>query len=411
MFRISRGKLFAGLDIGSHSVKAVFTEVDHMGKFHVLSLSKGLSSGIKKGNIINIDAIMATVNDVITKMEHFCGKDVQETVLAVSGLSIQTIRSHVAVAVTGEDEVSEQDRQRLLLLARNVAVPEDKSILQVVEQQYIVDGNRGVKDPVGMAGRRVELEALVIIVNTLVIQNLLKCTAELGLEVLAMVYAPLLGAVGVLSQAEQEMGVVLIDLGAQKTEVSIFRHGVMEKSVVFPVGSDNITWDLAIVLKASNEEAQRVKETEKLLFCDRETEGRLIQMSSLNGEGEQEVPAWLAARIVMARLDEMSQMFSAEIFSEYAPEELPGGIVLTGGGARMDGIGLYFSQTFHLPVRIGYPDYTEPVFHDYRGPENAEVLGSAFYQYAGMEEERKGLSAPVGKLFRRVTEWVRDIME
>ncbi len=406
----ARGKIFAGLDIGSSRIKVICAEENNFGKNNILSFVKGLSDGLKKGNIIDIDAVMAKLNDAITQSEHFCGQEIREVRLAVSGVSIQTVRSHVAAAVTGEDsEVSPEDRRRLLLLAKNITLPEDKTILQIVERQYIVDGNAGVKDPVGMKGSRVELEAVLILVNILAVENLLKCISELGLEVSEMVYAPLFAAASVLSRAEQEMGAALIDLGAQKTELSIFRHGALEKSVVFPIGSDNITWDLAIVLKTSNEAAEALKENGDLLALKDEEE-RMLELERWNGSGVQQVSSRLAARVAVARLEELIQLLAREIFADFTAEELPGGVIVTGGGAKLKGVTGLFQRILGLPVRLGLPERPEHLFQAYRTPENAVVLGCAAYESRGPGNDRRNFSDPLERFFRRFTGWVRDFI-
>lgn len=336
------------------------------------------------------------------------GAEVKSAVAGFSGLGISAVKNHVIVAAGSIDnEISEDDKIRALMSAQNIVLPPDKMIVQMIERQYIVDGYDGVKDPVGMSGGRLELDALILAAAAASLQNMHKSAERIDLNLERVVYNQLLAAESVLSKSEKDMGVVLIDIGSAITEISIFKNGTMDMTAVIPVGSDHITRDLAIVLKTTIDEAAKIKECGNIELLQQKEEDFNLPLQNIDGK---HFNKRMIAEIMTARIGEMAEMIYAEIEKQNSLKTIPAGIVLTGGGANLYEIGEYFSALFKLPVRIGKPENINGLREEFIKPENSIVLGALMYQMHCTENPIKGNTFSFSQVFNRFNYWLRDIL-
>jgi cell division protein FtsA len=396
------------VDLGSSRIKAATAEAAD-GKLTVLGVVSLPSAGIKKGNIVDIESAALAIEQALLKLEKLSGQEIHHATVGFSGVGIETIRNVTSITVGQDRKIRGEDRNRALFSAQSILIPPDRTVFQILENKYRIDGNDGIKDPVGMAGQRLELDALLILANASARVNLLQSLEQVELS-LDMVYNPVLQAESTLTPAEKDAGVVLVDMGAAITEVSIFQSGAMIRSVVLPLGADYITRDLSIVLKISLAEAQKLKENGR--FLEPREKDFVCWIKNLQGKDES-LSGGLVRQVIMSRVDEIAQMIWQEISAYAAPGYLPGGVVLTGGGAKLADLIGYYQRLFGVPVRLGESCMLEesaPTGYDQT--EFTAVLGNLAFQSAHGDypyaEHKIGLR--VDRIVKRIHAWVREIL-
>lgn len=401
--------MVAGLDIGTSTIKAALAEVALGQVVSILGITQVGSSGLKKGNIVDIEGTAKAIDNCLNELERLTGVEIYSALLGFSGASINAVNNRAVVAVGNPGyEITRDDKERVLQSACNITLPPDKIIMQTIERQYIVDGYDGVKDPVGMVGSRLEAEITIITAAAAAIQNMQRSTARINLEVDKLVYNPLLVSESVLLPAEKEMGAVLIDLGAGTTEVTLFQSGSILHSSVLPLGDEYITRDLAIVLKTSIEEAIRVKEEYGVASPGLISGDKMVAIKNVQGKEVKQVSQQVIAEIINARIIEMAEMIYAEIKRYGSLESVPGGMILTGGGAELAGTADVMEEYLGIPVRLGMPENIQGLPTELNRPQYAAVLGGVIYaaQYKGaVNHEDKALSGIVQK----VNYWLKDL--
>jgi cell division protein FtsA len=341
-------------------------------------------------------------------LERLAGKEIDSAILGYSGSSISTLNNRAVVAVGNPNyEIATEDKSRVLQSARNVALPMDRCVVQTIERQYVVDGYDGVKDPVGMVGSRLETEVTIVIAATAAIQNMYRCAEKIDLQIERLIYNPILAAQAVLLPAEKEMGVVLIDIGGGTTDIAYFEGGKLLHASVLPVGGDYITRDLAIVLKTSLEHAVKIKEEDGVAGPEQASDANIIKVQNLRGKEVRQVSQQVIADIINARVVELIEMIYAELKRFGCLEQMPGGIVLTGGAAQLKGIDEVMEKHLDITVRLGIPENLRGVQSDINRPEYATVIGGLIY--AGNNLDLSYENKPrVNGLFNKINYWLRD---
>lgn len=407
---INKRNIIVGLDVGTSAVKAALGEVGHQNEIHILGLAQIPSSGLRKGNIIDIESTAHSIDDCLNELERMTGLEIMSTITGFSGISIAAVNNHAVIAIGNSNyEISQEDKERVLYSARNISLPPDKTIVQVIERQYIIDGFDGVKDPVGMVGSRLESDVLIIIAATAAMQNLQRSAQRINLHFDKIVYNQVLAAESVLMPAEKEMGAALIDMGGGTTEISIFDHGSILSTSVLPVGSDYITKDLAIVLRTSIDEAVRIKENFGIASSEMANDDIIIHMRNIQGNETKEVSQQLVADIISARVLEMLEMIYTELQQLADTDKLAGGIVITGGGARLAGLVELMETYMDTPVRLGKPENIQGLSDDFNLPEYSVALGALAYGskdiLPAVIENGQGVSSILNKIIF----WLKDL--
>jgi cell division protein FtsA len=355
-------------------------ELNYGEDIHILGITTVDSQGLRKGNIIDIDTAAKVIDECLHKLERLAGKEIDSAILGYSGSSISTLNNRAVVAVGNPNyEIATEDKSRVLQSARNVALPMDRCVVQTIERQYVVDGYDGVKDPVGMVGSRLETEVTIVIAATAAIQNMYRCAEKIDLQIERLIYNPILAAQAVLLPAEKEMGVVLIDIGGGTTDIAYFEGGKLLHASVLPVGGDYITRDLAIVLKTSLEHAVKIKEEDGVAGPEQASDANIIKVQNLRGKEVRQVSQQVIADIINARVVELIEMIYAELKRFGCLEQMPGGIVLTGGAAQLKGIDEVMEKHLDITVRLGIPENLRGVQSDINRPEYATVIGGLIY--------------------------------
>ena len=407
---IRRRNIVVALDVGTSNIKAALGEISYEHGVTVLGVTHTPSNGIRKGNIIDIDSTARAIDLCLSELERLTGMEIADALVGFSGASVNAIKNHAIIAAGNPNyEISDEDKSRVLKSACNIALPPDKAIVQTIETQYIVDGYDGVKDPVGMAGSRLEAEVVIIIAAAAALQNLQRSIQRVNLHINQIVYNPLLVAEAVLLPAEKEIGVALIDIGGGTTEISVFDGNSLVFTSVLPVGEEFITRDLAIVLRTSLEEAARIKEEYGTVLMEPAGEDEFIEVRNIQGGEVKQVSLQTVTDIIYARVEEIIAMITAEIeLSGYAGK-LPAGIVLSGGGAQIAGIIQVMENIMKLPVRSGTPDNISCLTADINKPQNAAVLGGLMYASHSTVIEEMEKSQNLGNSFNRVSAWFKEL--
>lgn len=377
-------------------------------EIHILGVATVPAVGIKKGHIVDIESASRAMDDCLSELERLTGVQISSAWIGFSSASISTINNHSVIAAGNPSyEITPEDKSRVHQSARNIALSPDKSIVQVVERQYIVDGYDGVKDPVGMVGSRLEAEVTLILAATAAIQNLQRCARHIHLTPEQIIYNPMLAARSVLVPAERDMGVGLIDIGGGTTDISVFAGGTLLHSAVLPLGGDYVTRDLAIVLKTSLEEAAALKEKHGVARPEDADQEQLLTIRNLQGKEVQQVSQAVIAEIISARIAEMLELIYGELRQFGCLDKLPGGLVLTGGGSELPGLVAMCEQYLNVPVRLGVPENIRGIATEYNRPRNAVLLGGLLYAASKMDikfENKQGLIT----LFDRIGSWLKE---
>lgn len=401
--------MIASLDIGTSAIKAALAEITNGQDINILGISHVSSSGLKKGNIVDIEATAKAINTCLDELERLTGVQIDKALVGFSGASISVTNNRAVVAIGNSSyEITNDDRDRVIQSASNISLPPDRIVIQRIERQFLVDGFEGVKDPVGMVASRLEAEVNIITAASAAIQNIQRSTARVDLQVEKLYYNPLLVSKTVLLPAEKEAGVILVDFGAGITEVALYRGGSMVNSSVLPVGDEYITRDLAIVLKTSIEEAKRIKEVYGVASSELLQGDNNVAIKNIKGMQEKEVSLRVIADIINARVVEIMDMIYEEILGCGSIDSLPGGIVISGGGAQLTGLVTVMENHFGIPVRLGLPENFRGLPTEFNRPQYAAVLGGVIYaaRYAGAAyQESKTLFG----IFDKINYWIKDL--
>ncbi len=409
MLEIRKRNTIVALDIGTSYIKAAMAEVIVGQDINLLGISRVPSRGMRKGNIVDIESAAKAVEACLNDLERLTGIEINNAVLGFSGGSISSLNNHAAVAIGNPNsEISRDDKERVLQSAHSISLPADKTIVQTVERQYIVDGYEGVMDPVGMVGSRLEAEVTIITAATAAIQNLYRCASRVNLHINSLLYNSLLAGEAVLVPAEKEMGVVLVDIGAGTTDVAFFENGSLADTSVIPMGDEYLAKDLAIVLKTSMEEAARILEKSGAANPKTVDSELMINVRNIQGKDVKQVPQETIAEIISARLIELVELIYAELKEFDCLDRIPSGIVLTGGGAEMSGIVELFEQYLDMPVRIGLPENLRGMAREFNRTQYAVVLGGVLYGTRVMGNHAKEAPLFTGFL-DRILDWLKDL--
>ena len=389
---MSEGKIVAAVDVGTSKIVSIIAKVDEA--VNVFGVSEVPSVGIKKGQIVDIKEAVECINSSLDGAERMAGYSVSHVVVSIGGSHIESTNSRGVVAVSQPlSEIAQNDLDRVIDAAKAVSLPSSRQIIHVLPRNYTVDGQEGIKDPIGMTGIRLEVDTHIISSSVTALSNLEKAFSQVGIDIDAIVYSGYASSLSVLSDTEKELGVVLVDLGAGTTDISIYVEGSVAYSSVLPIGARHITNDLAIGLRISLESAEKIK-----LFLSRDSKKKgaeefeehtresrnidEIDLSSLSlPEDIRKVSQkTLIEGIIRPRLNEIFAMIGIEIKRSGFGGLTPAGLVVTGGGAKTVGAANAAKRVLAMPVRIGAPTNIKGIMDEIEGsPSFATVVGLAMY--------------------------------
>jgi len=404
-------ELLVGLDIGTAKVAAVVAEPALQGTLTVVGCGTAPSEGLRRGVVVNMEATVQAIASAVKEAELRAGCEIHSVFASVGGGQIKGFNSHGVVAIKS-GEVVASDVDRVLDAARAVALPMDQDILHVLAQEFLVDGQDGIKEPVGMSG--VRLEARVHIVSTPIAaaQNVIKCCQRAGLHVVDLVFAPFAAAQAVLSPEEKELGVAVVEIGAGTTGLLAFAGGAVQHTAVLPVGGNHVSSDIAAGLRTPFREAELLKRRYGAALAAVVPPAEMVEVPTVGGRDPRELSRRILAEIIEPRMDEIFALVQRQLIRCGLDNALASGIVLTGGSAVMDGVAGLAERVFQLPVRLGTPLGCEGVDETLGGPAYAAAIGLTRYG-ADPRDRLPGLvddAHLIGRVRRRMVEWLKELM-
>ncbi len=405
-----RGPL-VGLDIGTTKVCVIVAEQDEEGEVHISGMGTSPSVGVRKGVVVDLDTTTHAIEESVDKAERMAGVKIAGAVVGVSGEHVASQNSRGVIAVSRTDhEISEPDVSRVVEAARMAAIPaSDREIIHLLPRDFVIDGQDGVKNPAGMYGTRLEVEAHIVTGASTLLANLLKCVQRAGLEIEDLILEPLASGDAVLTPAERDLGVAIVDIGGGTCSIGIFTGGGLCHAAVLPVGGSHITNDVAVGLRTPIAEAEKLKVRHGCAASAMAAEGELIEVFHIGTREPRILPRRVLGEIIEPRLTEILSMIKAQIKRSGYAHLMPAGVVLTGGTSLLRGIGEVAGERLDLPARVGIPDVSGSMADTVGSPIYATGVGLVLHT-----SHKNGMGRMVrngdggGSMFGRMRQWLRE---
>ncbi len=397
-----------GLDIGTTKV-CVLVGVPTSYGVDVIGVGTAPSRGMRRGMVVNIEATVDAIKRAVAEAELMAGCEIRSGIVGIGGVHVQSTNSHGVVALkTGE--VTEEDVNRAIDAAKAVAIPMDRYVIHVLPQEFILDGQDGIKDPRGMSGVRLEVKVHIVTGSLAAVQNLLKCVERAGIVVEALVLQHLASSEAVLTPEEKELGVVMVDIGGGTTDIAIFHKGSVKHTVVLPVAGEHITNDIAFGLRTPLEEAERIKREHGCALTALVPPTESFQVPPVSeGQKPRLVSRQLLAEIVEPRVEEIMRMVEQELDKSGLSKFVPAGLVISGGTALLEGVVEMAAEVFGLPVRRGYPRGIGGLKDMVNNPQYATAVGLLLY---GAQRERpREVKLHEGKGVEKIKRRLKDLLK
>ncbi|MFZ8913740.1 MAG: cell division protein FtsA, partial [Pseudomonadales bacterium] len=404
------GQMIVGLDIGTSKVVAIVGEVREDGTLEVIGLGSHPSRGLKKGVVVNIESTVHSIQRAVEEAELMAGCQIDAVYAGIAGSHIRSLNSHGIVAIR-DKEVTPADIERVLDAAQAMAIPADQKILHILPQEYVIDHQEGVKEPLGMSGVRLEAKVHLVTCAVNSAQNIEKCVRRCTLEVRDVILAQLASSYAVLTEDEKDLGVCLVDIGGGTTDVAIFTEGAIRHTANIPIAGDQVTNDIAMALRTPTPHAEELKIKYACALTQLAGAEETIQVPGVGDKPPRALSRQALAEVVEPRYDELFQLVQAELRRSGFEDLLAAGIVLTGGSSKIEGVVELAEEIFHKPVSLGMPRNVAGLADIVRNPIYATGVGLLLY---GQELERRrlerGEAPPVmkGSFVDRMREWLRQ---
>ncbi|MFO8156439.1 MAG: cell division protein FtsA [Pseudomonadota bacterium] len=386
MSKRSEKNLIVGLDIGTSKVVAIVGEVNPEGTVEVIGIGSHPSRGLKKGVVVNIESTVQSIQRAVEEAELMAGCQIHSVYAGIAGSHIQSINSHGIVAIR-DKEVLHSDVERVIDAARAVAIPADQQILHVLPQEFIIDTQEGIKEPVGMSGVRLEAKVHLVAGAVSAAQNIVKCVRRCGLESEDIVLEQLASSQSILTEDEKELGVCLVDIGGGTTDMAIFTEGSIRHTAVIPIAGDQVTNDIAVALRTPTQHAEEIKVKYACALQQLATSDETIEVPSVGDRPPRRLARQTLAEVVEPRYEELFNLVQAELRRSGFEDLCAAGVVITGGSSKMEGAVDLAEEVFHMPVRLGLPKGVSGLVDVVRNPIHATGVGLLLF---GHENQRDG---------------------
>lgn len=406
---MSRGNeaknLIVGLDIGTSKIIAIVAEVKPEGGFDVIGMGTHPSRGLKKGVVVNIDTTVNAIQRALEEAELMADCKIREVYTGIAGSHIKSFNSHGMVAIK-DKEVSRLDVERVMETAKAVNILNDQQVLHVLNQEFIVDGQEDVREPIGMSGIRLEVKVHIVTGAVAAAQNIMKCVRRCGLEVRDLVLQPLASSLAVLSEDEKELGVCLLDIGGGTTDIAVFTHGAIRHTAVIPIAGDQITNDIAMALRTPTKDAEDIKCRFGCALRSMADPHHMVEVPGVGDRGTRQLSRQTLAEVIEPRVEELYTLVQAELRRSGFEELLSSGIVMTGGSSSLQGMVELGEEIFHMPVRLGLPRYHGSLEEVVLTPRCSTGIGLI---ESGMEQLRRNQHTRLeGNSFKRILSRMRS---
>jgi cell division protein FtsA len=409
---MSKEDLLTGLDLGTTKISAIIAEVTEKNEINVVGVGTTPSFGLRRGVVVNLDKTVEGIRQAVGEAELMAGVKVNNVIVGIAGDHIKSFNSRGVIAVSRTDEgISNDDIKRVIEQAKAVTIPMDRKIVHVLPQDYTVDDQTGIKEPVGMAGIRLEAEVHIVTAAVTAIQNIVKSIERANISVRDIVLQPYASSYAVLDDEEKELGVCLIDVGGGTTDFAIFFEGSIRHTSVVGLGGVNITNDIAIGLRTPRAQAEEIKRRYGVALASLVDTNEMMEVPGVGGRKKREVSRQILASIIEPRMEEIFSLVEREIKRSGYDDRLTAGIVLTGGTAKMEGIDQLAERIFDLPVKVGIPKGVIGLTDAISDPVHAAGIGLIMYGYkhkseVGILEKRGGF---LDGFIKKIVNWFRSV--
>lgn len=406
------GKMVVGLDIGTSKVVALVGEITERGTIEVVGIGSHPSRGLRKGVVVNIESTVQSIQRAVEEAELMAGCQIESVYVGIAGNHIRSLNSHGIVAIR-EREVSTADMERVIDAAQAVAIPADQKILHILPQEYVIDTQEGVKEPLGMSGVRLESKVHLVTCAVNAVQNIEKCIRRCNLDVDDVILEQLASSYSVLTDDEKELGVCIVDIGGGTTDIAIFTEGAIRHTAVIPIAGDQVTNDIAMALRTPYQHAEDIKIKYACALTQLAGADETIKVPSVGDRAPRDLSRQALAEVVEPRYDELFTLIQAELRRSGFEELVAAGIVLTGGTSKMEGVIELAEEIFHMPVRLGVPQNIEGLSDVVRNPIYATSVGLLQYAQRNMDEGDRSATPSQGRpqkqesFLSRLKEWVQ----
>ena len=374
MSKRSEKDLVVGLDIGTSKVVAIVCEINADGQVEIIGIGSHPSRGLKKGVVVNIESTVQSIQRAVEEAELMAGCQIHSVYAGIAGSHIRSLNSHGIVAIR-DNEVTAADVDRVIDAARAVAIPADQKILHILPQEFIIDHQEGIREPIGMSGVRLEAKVHIVTGAVSAAQNIVKCVRRCGLEVDDIVLEQLASSYAVLTEDEKELGVCLVDIGGGTTDIAIFIDGAIRHTAVIPIAGDQVTNDIAVALRTPTQFAEEIKIKYGCALRQLANVNESIEVPSVGDRPPRRLARQTLAEVIEPRYEELLSLVQAELQRSGYEGLVAGGVVLTGGTAKMEGVVELAEEVFHLPVRLGLPQNVMGLADVVRNPIHATGVG------------------------------------
>jgi cell division protein FtsA len=370
--------MIVALDIGTSKVVALIGEINDEGRLEVIGIGRTPSRGMKKGVVVNIESTTQAIQRAIEEAELMAGVQVRSVYVGIAGSHIQSLNSHGIVAIK-DKEVTENDVDRVMDAAKAVAIPADQRILHVLPQEFVIDQQEGIREPVGMSGVRLEAKVHLVSGAESAVQNIIKCVERCGLDVDDVILEQVASSYSVLEEEEKELGVCLVDIGGGTSDISVFLNGAIRHTAVLPIAGDQVTNDIAIAVRTPMEEADRIKREYGYALRQLIEDEEIIEVAGVGEREPRGLSTQTLASVIEPRYEELFSLVLAELRRSGFEERIGAGIVLTGGASKVNGSVELAEEVFHMPVRVGMPRSIGGLKGEVQDPIHATGVGLLLY--------------------------------
>ncbi|MEE9552352.1 MAG: cell division protein FtsA [Gammaproteobacteria bacterium] len=396
--------LIVGLDIGTSKVVAIVGEITVNNEVEIIGLGSSRSRGLKKGVVVNIESTVHSIQRAIEEAELMAGCEIHSVYAGIAGSHIRSLNSHGIVAIR-DHEVSVSDVDRVIDAARAVAIPADQKILHILPQEFVIDNQEGVKEPIGMSGVRLESKVHIVTGAVSAAQNIIKCVRRCGLEVDNIILEQLASSYASLTEDEKELGICLADIGGGTTDIAVFTDGAIHHTAVIPIAGDQVTNDIAVALRTPTQHAEDIKVQFACALTQLANPDETIEVPSVGDRPSRRLARQTLAEVVEPRYEELFTLVQSELRRSGFEDLIAAGVVITGGSSKMEGAVELAEEIFHMPVRVGIPQYVAGLSDVVKNPIYSTGVGLLLFGLRQVHEGIPPIRLNSGGVWERMKSW------
>ncbi|HNU65850.1 MAG: cell division protein FtsA [Methylotenera sp.] len=407
MSRVKEDKnLIVGLDIGTSKIVVIVAELLPEGAVKVIGLGQHISRGLKKGVVVNIESTMQSIQRALEEAELMADCKINNVFTGIAGSHIKSLNSHGMVKIK-DAEVSQMDVDRVVETARAIALPADQQILHILTQEFIIDGQEDVREPLGMSGMKLEVKVHIVTGAVAAAQNIVKCIKRCGIEVTDLILQPLASSLAVLTEDEKELGVCLVDIGGGTTDIAVFKQGAIRHTAVVPIAGDQMTNDIAVAFRTPTQSAEDIKIKHGCALRQLADPREVVEVPGVDGRDARQLSVQTLAEVLEPRIVELYELVLSELRRSGMEDMIASGIVITGGSAMMRGMVELGEEIFHMPVRMGLPRYVGGLSEVVSNPRYATGVGLVLMGKQQLERHLTGQleSTSFGRMLEKMKSW------